>query len=81
LGGCGIDPGYAMRRGSLLLGREPPNLLATFADNGAQDLPWLRLLARQLVTADPPMQLPGCRADRWTGCASVAGTGELLVLR
>ncbi len=34
LGGCGADPGFAMRRGALLLGRAPANLLATFADNG-----------------------------------------------
>ena len=51
LRGCGADPGYAMRRGSLLLGHAPPNLLATFADNGTHELPWLRLLARQLRAA------------------------------
>lgn len=79
LAGCGTDPGYAMRRGTLYLGRAPANLLATFAANGAHELPWLRLLARQLAGQDPAVDLPSLRAGRWTGCASVGGKGEILV--
>jgi formylmethanofuran dehydrogenase subunit C len=79
LQGCGADPGYAMRRGSLILGRPAANLLATFVDNGAHTLPWLGLLARQLAALDPPVTLPGIRVDRWTGCASTGGKGEILV--
>jgi formylmethanofuran dehydrogenase subunit C len=79
LQGCGADPGYAMRRGTLVLGRPPANLLATFADNGTHTLPWLGLLARQLAALDPPMILPGIRVARWTGCASTRGKGEILV--
>jgi formylmethanofuran dehydrogenase subunit C len=79
LHGCGADPGYAMRRGSLVLGRPPSNLLATFADNGAHELPWLRLLGRQLAAQEPPSDLPGAPLRRWTGCASVGGKGEILV--
>jgi formylmethanofuran dehydrogenase subunit C len=79
LRGCGADPGFAMRRGTLVLGREPPNLLGTFAGNGAHDLPWLGLLARQLAAMEPPMALPTTRVARWTGCASVGGKGEILV--
>jgi formylmethanofuran dehydrogenase subunit C len=78
LHGCGADPGYAMRRGALVLGRAPVNLLATFTDNGPHELPWLRLLARQLAAQDPPFDLPGSEVRRWTGCASVAGKGEIL---
>jgi formylmethanofuran dehydrogenase subunit C len=79
LAGCGADPGYAMRRGSLILGRPPASLLATFADNGTHTLPWLGLLARQLAALDPPVTLPGIRVERWTGCASTGGKGEILV--
>jgi formylmethanofuran dehydrogenase subunit C len=79
LHGCGADPGFAMRRGTLILGREPPNLLGTFADNGAHELPWLGLLARQLAAMEPPMALPTTRVARWTGCASAGGKGEILV--
>jgi formylmethanofuran dehydrogenase subunit C len=79
LHGCGADPGYAMHRGALVLGRAPANPLATFADNGPHELPWLRLLARQLAAQDPPFDLPGLEVRRWTGCASVAGKGEILV--
>jgi formylmethanofuran dehydrogenase subunit C len=77
--GCGADPGYAMRRGALVLGRAPGNLLATFEDNGAHALSWLRLLAPLLAAQEPAFELPGARFRRWTGCASVAGKGELLV--
>jgi formylmethanofuran dehydrogenase subunit C len=79
LQGCGADPGFAMRRGALVLGRAPANLLATFADNGAHELPWLRLLARELAQQEPAFELPSLRVHRWTGCASVAGKGEVLV--
>ena len=79
LHGCGADPGFAMRRGALVLGRAPGNLLATFADNGTHELPWLRLLARELAAQEPPFDLPSLRVRRWTGCASVAGKGEILV--
>lgn len=79
LHGCGADPGYAMRRGTLILGRAPEHLLATFADNGVNELPWLRLLDRQLGAQEPPFALPGRRLRRWTGCASVGGKGEILI--
>ena len=36
-----------MRRGALLLGRAPANLLATFADNGTHELPWLRAAGKR----------------------------------
>jgi formylmethanofuran dehydrogenase subunit C len=79
LGGCGADPGFAMRRGGLILGRAPAHLLATFTDNGTHELPWLRLLDRQLKALEPPFALPAVRMQRWTGCASVGGKGEILI--
>jgi formylmethanofuran dehydrogenase subunit C len=77
--GCGADPGYAMRRGTLLLGRRPTGLLPTFADNGVNALPWLRLLARELEGLAPGLPSLGERVERWTGCASVGGKGEILI--
>lgn len=79
LHGCGADPGYAMRRGTLLLGRRPPGLLPTFLSNGVHDLPWLGLLAREVALLAPSLSLPGTRVERWTGCASAGGKGEVLV--
>ncbi|MFL5336424.1 MAG: formylmethanofuran dehydrogenase subunit C [Geminicoccaceae bacterium] len=79
LHGCGADPGFAMRRGALVLGRAPVNMLATFAANGSHELPWLRLLARELAKQEPAFALPGPRVHRWTGCASVGGSGEILI--
>lgn len=79
LRGCGIDPGYAMRRGSLYLGHEPGNMLGTFAANGTHELGWLRLLSRLMAAQEPPLALPGIRVELWTGCASVGGKGEILV--
>lgn len=79
LHGCGTDPGYAMRRGALVLGRPPVNILATFADNGSYELPWLRLLARELAAQEPSFALPSGPVHRWTGCASVGGKGEILI--
>lgn len=78
LGRCGAEPGYAMRRGSLLLAHAA-ELLPTFADNGTHDLAWLRLLAHELALHAPSLALPGTRVQRWTGCAAAGGKGEILV--
>lgn len=79
LHGCGADPGLAMRRGTLLLGRRPPDLLPTFAGNGVHELPWLGLLAREVSALVRSVSLPGPRVERWTGCASSGGQGEILI--
>ena len=78
-GTCGPDPGYAMRRGTLLLAAEPSALLATFADAGRHDLPWLRLLGRYLESVGHIGLLHGTRARRLTGCLSAGGKGEILI--
>lgn len=77
-GPVGGDAGLAMRRGTLLLGSLPTRL-ATFADNGILELPWLRLLARHLASLGVTTPLPGPRVRRLTGCASTGGKGELLI--
>jgi formylmethanofuran dehydrogenase subunit C len=79
LHGCGRDPGHGMRRGTLILGRDPDTVSPTFADNGAHELPWLALLARELERLSPSIALPAHRFQRWTGCASTGGRGEILV--
>lgn len=79
LGACGPDPGYVMRRGTLLLARDPVSLLSTFLDNGTHDLPWLTLLGRHLAGLGVAAALPGPRVRRLTGCASAGGAGEILI--
>ena len=78
-GGCGADPGFAMRRGTLILDGSAPTLLPTFADNGAHALPWLNLLARELARLAPGLPALPEIVQRWTGCASVGGKGEILL--
>jgi formylmethanofuran dehydrogenase subunit C len=79
LGPCAEEPGFAMRRGTVLLAREPERLLATFEDNGAHELPWLALLARYVASLGWAGSIPGPRVRRFTGCASTGGLGEILV--
>ena len=78
-GGCGADPGFAMRRGALILDGPASTLLPTFADNGTHALPWLRLLAHELRLLAPGLPALAERVRRWTGCASVGGKGEILL--
>lgn len=77
--GCGAYPGYAMRRGSLLLARPPAGPLQLFADNGPHDLPWLGLLGRHLTGLgwqQPPF--PN-RVRHLTGDVTAGGKGEMLI--
>jgi formylmethanofuran dehydrogenase subunit C len=78
-GGCGAEPGYAMRRGSLILASPPSRLLCTFADNGIGAQGWTALLRRHLQDLGWRGGLPGPRFRRFTGCASTAGAGEILI--
>ena len=82
LGGAGADPGFAMRRGTLLLGRPPANLLATFQDHGRHPQPWLRLLALELEAAGWTGSLPGTDGvglRRLSGDLAAGGRGEMLI--
>jgi formylmethanofuran dehydrogenase subunit C len=82
LGGCGAYPGFGMKRGTLLSGERPQALLPTFADAGAHDFGFLRLLMRALATyAETARALGelGLRVHKYVGDAAAAGKGEILV--
>jgi formylmethanofuran dehydrogenase subunit C len=82
LGRCGADPGFGMKRGSLLLGEEPEHRLATFNDNGRHELPWLRLLASHCAGLGWSGRLPGAdgaRLRRLSGDLANGGKGEILI--
>jgi formylmethanofuran dehydrogenase subunit C len=78
-GRCGRDPAPLMRRGTLYLAAPPSSLLPTFADDGAHELLWLRLLERHLAALGRPAALPSRRARRWAGDLADLGKGELLI--
>ena len=64
----------------LVLTEPPASGLPTFADNGTHDLPWLRLLERQLAgTGLGRAPGPARRVRRLTGCVTVGGKGEILL--
>jgi formylmethanofuran dehydrogenase subunit C len=78
----GPYPGFAMKRGSLILLNRPARALPTFADCGRHDLAFLRLLLRTLkgrsirldeLIARPPL------VRRLAGDQSVGGKGEILL--
>jgi hypothetical protein len=54
-------------------------MLPTFADDGAHELLWLRLLERHLATLGLADALPSRRARRFAGDLADLGKGELLV--
>jgi formylmethanofuran dehydrogenase subunit C len=78
-GRVGRFAGYGLRRGSLILEKEPKDLLPTFGDCGVLDFNWLRLLDRQLKASDGRFKV-GYRARRLMGDMAVLGKGEMLIL-
>ena len=78
-GRVGRWAGYGLRRGSLILDKEPKELLATFGDCGTLDFNWLRILDRQLKASDGRFKV-GYRARRLIGDMAVLGKGEMLIL-
>lgn len=78
----GAYPGFAMKRGSLILLSRPDRELPTFADCGRHDLAFLRLLLRALkgrsrrlddLAARPPL------VQRLAGDHAAGGKGEILL--
>jgi formylmethanofuran dehydrogenase subunit C len=78
-GRIGRWAGYGLRRGSLILDKEPKDLLRTFGDCGTLDFTWLRLLDRELKATDGRFKV-GYRARRLIGDMAVLGKGEMLIL-
>jgi formylmethanofuran dehydrogenase subunit C len=81
LGQTGTQTGLAMRRGTLLLTRDPVSRPATFNDNGCHDLGFLSLLVRSLQEEAAVSDLAerGSRVRRWLGDLGCDGKGEILV--
>ena len=82
LGKVGPKPGYAMKRGTLLLYETPVELPATFNDCGVHDLGFLPLLTRSLAAVDSRFAEHDngkCRVHRYAGDLAVDGKGEILV--
>ena len=78
----GPYPGFAMKRGSLILLSRPDRALPTFADCGRHDLTFLRLLLRALKGRSPRLDDLATRPPlvrRLAGDQSVAGKGEILL--
>ena len=82
-GRVGMMPGFMLKRGTLLLARQPPELPATFQDSGEHALLFLTLLERELKRESERFGrfLPlGNRVRRYCGDLANGGTGEILVL-
>lgn len=81
LGPAGPWPGSLMRRGTLLLAREPERLLPSMADCGSHRLGVLTLLVRAYGHLSPGLAALGetPRTRRWAGDLAVGGLGEILV--
>lgn len=77
----GDFPGFAMKRGTLMLRRLPRRMLPSFADCGVHDLGFVRLLAR--ASGDDRqarvVQELGSRMRRLFGDEAAGGKGEILV--
>jgi formylmethanofuran dehydrogenase subunit C len=78
-GRVGRFAGFLLRRGSLILSKEPKDLLPTFGDSGVLDFEYLRLLERQLHADGIGIKMRA-RARRLMGDMAVLGKGEMLIL-
>jgi formylmethanofuran dehydrogenase subunit C len=78
-GGTGAMPGYLMRRGSILLDREPTALSPTFIECGAPDSVFAAVADRYLI-AEGFFKKPllGKTPRKYGGDNAVFGKGELL---
>jgi formylmethanofuran dehydrogenase subunit C len=79
--GVGRYPGFAMKRGTLLLRHAPGQMLPTFADAGRHELGFMSLLtaylaphSAKLAAAAPALM----ELRRFTGDAAAGGKGEIL---
>ena len=82
-GQVGHGTGYGMRRGSILLTREPRSKPVTFNDAGRHELHFLALLLRELHRLQArfnDIAPSSCRVQRLVGDQGCDGRGEILVL-
>ncbi len=78
----GACPGFAMKRGTLLLRSVPERMLPGFADCGHHDLGFLRLLSgalQRLGWHSSLLETAGQRVHRFAGDMAVDGKGEILL--
>jgi len=78
----GPYPGFAMKRGSLILLSRPERALPSFADCGRHDLAFLRLLLRALKGRSPRLDDLAARPTvvrRLAGDQAAGGKGEILL--
>ncbi len=78
-GACGAMAGFGLRRGSLVLGRAPAGLPATFNDAGVVELSYLGLLHRHAETLLPGAVPASRHMRRHIGDLAFGGKGEILV--
>lgn len=81
-GTVGEYPGFGMKRGSLILFRQPERMLATFADGGGHQLNVLGLIGGYWRSLGGTIGEHGAgmrRARRFVGDAANGGQGEILV--
>ena len=80
-GTVGEGAGFGLKRGTLLLEREPRGMLPTFQDCGTLDWLWITLLEKELLRdADLRVFLPlRSRRRRYCGDLALGGAGEILV--
>jgi formylmethanofuran dehydrogenase subunit C len=78
-GRVGRFAGYGLRRGSLILSKEPDHLLPTFGDCGVLDFNWVRVLDGHLRETGARVKVRA-RARRLMGDMAVLGKGEMLIL-
>ena len=79
---AGRHPGFAMKRGTLMLLHPPRHILPTFIDVGVHELGFVRLLARHLGAHSPRFAAAAprlARLSRLVGDQAAAGKGEILV--
>jgi formylmethanofuran dehydrogenase subunit C len=77
-GEVGRWPGYGLRRASLVLTREPKELLPTYADCGELEFDFLNLLDGEFARIGASLAF-GSRARRYMGDMAVLGKGEILI--
>lgn len=78
-GAAGPEPGFGLRRGSLILLHPPAELPPTFVDCGVHRFLFTELLVRELEARALPSVDLRRRFRRHLGCTASGGRGEILI--